>query len=174
MLALLGGLGARSLIDRWGRWAQVAIAATLLEGIVSVGVMMPAPLSYFSPLIGGLPGGAALGMEPTYYWDALSPEACQWLSAHTEAPDTIRFASFPRSWLYLRHIRALPDRLVPIDRGQPKWYVLQNRPGAFHPHDRPLIAHGRPAYTVTKLGVPLIWIYPFSELERVRAIPAGD
>ena len=28
-----------------------------------------------------------------------------------------------------------------------------------------------PAYTVTKLGVPLIWIFPFSEIERVNALP---
>ena len=144
MLALLVGLGARAMIDRWGRWAQLAIAATVLEGIVSVGVMMPAPLSYFSPLVGGLPGGAALGMEPTYYWDALSPEACRWLSVHTEAPETIQFATFPTSWLYLRHTGALPSRLAETDRGRPKWYVLQNRPGGFHPqstgHSSPVAA----------------------------------
>ncbi len=70
VLSLLCGLGASSLCDRWGRWAQSAIAAALLEGIVSIVVMMPVPLSYFSPLVGGLPGASALGMEPTYYWDA--------------------------------------------------------------------------------------------------------
>ena len=32
--------------------------------------MMPVPLSYYSPLIGGLPGAAAIGMEPTFYWDS--------------------------------------------------------------------------------------------------------
>jgi 4-amino-4-deoxy-L-arabinose transferase-like glycosyltransferase len=173
MLALLGGLGARSLIDRWSQWAQPIIAANLLEGIVSVVVMMPVPLSYFSPLVGGLPGATALGMEPTYYWDALSPEARRWLSEHTAAPDTIQFATFPTSWLYLRHTHALPDRLAQIDRGQPKWFVLQNRPGefAFTPLNRRLARHGQAAYTVTKLGIPLIWIFPFSEIERVSALP---
>jgi hypothetical protein len=131
------------------------------------------PLSYFSPLVGGLPGATALGMEPTYYWDALSPEACQWLSEHTEAPETIQFATFPSSWLYLRHIRTLPDRLALIDRGQPKWFVLQNRPGEFTltPLERKLARHGQAAYTITKLDVPLIWIFPFSEIERVSALP---
>ena len=85
-------------------------------------------------------------------------------SPSTRQPgETIQFATFPHSWLYLRSIGELPERLVPIDRGQPNWYVLQNRPGAFSDADRALAAQGRPAYTVTKLGVPLIWIFPYSE-----------
>ena len=159
------------LTDQWDRWAKAAVAAALLEGTVSVVVMMPVPLSYYSPLVGGLPGATALGMEPTYYWDALSPDARKWLSEHTEPPETIQFASFPLSWLYLRQIGALPKRLAQIDRGQPQWYVLQNRPGAFSPLDRILIVDGHPAYTVTKFGVPLISIFPLSELERVNARP---
>jgi Dolichyl-phosphate-mannose-protein mannosyltransferase len=74
-LALLAGLGARYSIDRWGRWAKVAIAFALHEGVISIAVMMPVPLSYFSPIVGGLPGATALGMEPTYYWDTLDPES---------------------------------------------------------------------------------------------------
>src|SRR5262249_4421209 len=41
LLALLGGLGAQHLIERFGRWAKVAIGATLAEGVISVAVMMP-------------------------------------------------------------------------------------------------------------------------------------
>ena len=82
--ALLGRLGGPILArSKWGRWAKAAIMAALLEGAVSILVMMPVPLSYFSPLVGGLPGASALGMEPTYYWDALSPEARRWLAEHT-------------------------------------------------------------------------------------------
>jgi hypothetical protein len=169
VLALLCGLGARYLLDRWGRWAKAAIVAALIEGTVSIVVMMPVPLSYFSPLVGGLPGASALGMEPTYYWDALSPEARRWLAGRTEPGRTILFATNPHSWLYLRQTGALPERLVTIDRGLPQWYVLQNRPGAFSPVDRSLVAEGRPAYSVTKLGIPLIWIFPFSEFERLDA-----
>ncbi len=89
ILALLGGLGARWLLDRSARWGTAAIVAALAEGIVSVAVMMPVPLSYFSPIVGGLPGATALGMEPTYYWDALSPEARRWLAEHTPEGRTI-------------------------------------------------------------------------------------
>src|SRR5262249_46342248 len=74
-VALLAGRGAWSLVTRWGRMAKVLITAAIIEGAVSVIAMMPVPLAYYSPLVGGLPGATALGMEPTYYWDALNPEA---------------------------------------------------------------------------------------------------
>ena len=95
MLALLGGLGARALLERSARWGRAAIVAALVEGIVSVAVMMPVPLSYFSPIVGGLPGATALGMEPTYYWDALSPDARRWLAEHTPPGQTFFFATQP-------------------------------------------------------------------------------
>jgi hypothetical protein len=166
-LALLDGLGAQAALLRWGRWAKPVLVAGLLEGIASVAVMMPVPLSYFSPLVCGLPGARALGMEPTYYWDALGPEAREWLSARTGPGETIQFATFPTAWLYLRQSGALPQHLAPIDPGRPKWYVLQNRPGALSAVDRALVSDGAPAFVVTKLGVPLIWIFPSSEVARL-------
>ena len=107
------------MIDSWGHWARAAITAAVLEGIVSIAVMMPVPLSYFSPVVGGLPGANALGMEPTYYWDALNTDARTWLAEHTAPGETINFATGPTSWLYLRKTRALPARLPPFDRGLP-------------------------------------------------------
>jgi 4-amino-4-deoxy-L-arabinose transferase-like glycosyltransferase len=166
VLALLGGLGARRLLERSSRWAKVAVAAALVEGAASIAVMMPVPLSYFSPIVGGLPGATKLGMEPTYYWDALGPEARRWLAENTLPRRTIHFAAFPRSWLYLRRTGELPRRLAPYDRGEPQWVVVQNRPGAFSDVDRALVANGHPAFTVTKLGVPLIWVFPYTDLER--------
>jgi len=171
VLALFAGRGARSLLDRWGRWGKAAIAAALLEGLITIVVMMPVPLSYFSPLVGGLPEATALGMEATYYWDALNPEARQWLAENTQPGRTYAFREFPLSWLYLRRTGELPRHLAGIDPGLPQWLVIQNRPGAFSRDVRALVANGRPAYTVTKLGVPLIWIFPFSEVERVGLKP---
>ena len=61
----------------------------------------------------------------------------------------------------------MPRRLAPIDPGERQWYVLQNRPGAFEDWDRALAARGRAEYVVSKLGVPLVWIFPFAELQRL-------
>jgi 4-amino-4-deoxy-L-arabinose transferase-like glycosyltransferase len=168
VLALLGGLGARCLLERSGRWARWAITAAIAEGVISIAVMMPVPLSYFSPLVGGLPGATALGMEPTYYWDALSPEARRWLAEHTLPGRTFVFRGGTTSWLYERRTGDLPRQLAFFDPGLPRWLVLQNRPGSFSDEDRALAANGHAAFTVTKLSVPLIWIFPTSELERLN------
>ncbi len=149
--------------------------------MISLAVMMPVPLSYFSPIVGGLPGAAAMGMEPTYYWDALSPEARRWLAAHTPPGRTFLFATNPTSWQYLRQTGDLPPRLFPVDPDPRSpdpvlWYVVQNRPGAFSEADRVLAAQGRADYVVTKLGVPLVWIFPAAEYERLapgRGRPAA-
>jgi 4-amino-4-deoxy-L-arabinose transferase-like glycosyltransferase len=170
ILALLGGFGASFALVAWKGWAKPAIAGAILEGVVSIIVMMPVPLSYFSPIVGGLPGATALGMEPTYYWDALSPDARRWLRENTAPGRTFMFRGFSHSWLYLRRTGELSRQLQfidPADRIQ--WIVVQNKPGMFWREDRTLIEQGRPAYTVTKLGVTLVWIFPFSEYERVEA-----
>jgi 4-amino-4-deoxy-L-arabinose transferase-like glycosyltransferase len=169
VLALLAGIGARAVSNFLPRWSKTLVAVAVLEGGISVAVMMPVPLSYFSPVVGGLPGAAALGMEPTYYWDALAPEARQWLKTNTPPGQTILFRTFPLSWLYLRKIGELPPRLAPIDDGQTRWVVLQNRPGSFSEVDRALIRRNRPAYVIRKLGVPLVWIFPYSELRGLGA-----
>ena len=135
---------------------------------------MPVPLSYFSPLAGGLPGAARLGMEPTYYWDALDDEARNWLKAHTGPDQTVQFATFPTSWLYLRQIGALPRVHSPFDPGYPAWYVLQNRPGAWSPTDRQLVEDSKPAFVVGKFGVPLLWVFPFAEVAKNRTLLRQD
>jgi hypothetical protein len=172
VLALLVGVGVTWLIERWKVLTRAVVVVALMEAVASVAIMMPVPASYFSPLVGGLPGASALGMEPTYYWDALTPDARRWLTRNTPIGKTMHFASNPHSWFYLRRTGDLPKRLYPIDPSprapdRPVWYILQNRPGAFEPWDRKLAREGRPAYVVTKLGVPLIWVFPHSELDRL-------
>jgi len=167
VLSLLVGLGARQWCDWIGPWARGLVAAATLEGAISVALMMPVPLSYFSPMVGGLPGAVRLGMEPTYYWDGLTDEARAWLRANTPEGRTVRFATFPTSWFYLRGIGELPPVYHwRFDPRPPAWYVLQNRPGAWPPLDRLLFREERPAFSIEKHGVPLVLIYPFDRVEQ--------
>jgi 4-amino-4-deoxy-L-arabinose transferase-like glycosyltransferase len=165
MLALLAGLGAASLDRRLGGWGRSLIALAVIEGASSVGLMMPVPLSYYSPLIGGLPGAARLGMEPTYYWDSLQPEILDWLNSHTTADQKVKFSRYPTSWLYLRQTHRLRVAILPYEPGHWAWYVMQNRPGAMQNLERELVAHGHPAKVFSKWGVPLLWVFPYRELE---------
>jgi hypothetical protein len=174
VISMLVGLGTRELLDCFGPLARLVVAPAVLEGFLSVLLFLPAPLSYFSPLVGGLPGARRLGMEPTYYWDGLSAEARTWLRDHTAPGQNIAFATFPTSWLYLRRVGELPPRIFPVDPGQPAWYVFQNRPGAWSRADRKLVEEGHPALVVRKFGVPLVWIFSYAELEQMMRRSGGE
>ena len=169
-LAMMAGVGAAWVVARFGRWGKMLVGAALVEGMASVALIMPVPLSYFSPIVGGLPGATRLGMEPTYFWDALSADALDRLDGATPRGRTVAFATFPMSWIYLRSTGAIRFGLSPIDRGRPAWYVVQNRPGAFRPADRELVRRfGSRHVLVEKFGVPLIWAFPFEEFEKAMS-----
>ena len=91
-LALVAGLGVSS---RPGLIARCLVVAAVLEGAVSIAVMMPVPLSYFSPAVGGLPGATRLGFEPTYYWDTLTPEVLDRINRQTAPGRSIAFLGAP-------------------------------------------------------------------------------
>lgn len=165
VLALLAGPGAAAVVGRLRRWGRALVVLAVVEGAASVAIMMPVPLSYYSPIVGGLPGASRLGMEPTFYWDALTPEVLDWLNAHTPPGGKVRFARYPTSWLYLRQTGRLRPGILPTEPGDWAWYVLQNRPGQFRPADRALIARGHPAKVYRKCGVPLTWVFPAREVE---------
>ena len=164
MLALLAGLGAASIQRRLGACGKWLILLAVVEGALSVGLMMPVPLSYYSPLVGGLPGATRMGMEPTYYWDALQPEILEWLNLHTAPDQKVMFARYPTSLLYLRQTHQLRVGILPHEPGDWAWYVLQNRPGAFGELGRGLIAGGHPARVFIKCGVPLLWVFPYRDV----------
>jgi len=142
MLAIMAGYGAMLLERRSLAWGRGFVAVALLEGALSVGLLLPTPLAYFSPV------------------DGLSDEAIAYLNANTPKGRSVRFATFPLSWLYLKQTGKLRVPLSPVDPEKPAFYVFQNRPGALEPFERDLLQTTRPAFQVSKFGVPLVLIYP--------------
>jgi hypothetical protein len=62
--------------------------------------------------------------------------------------------------------------ILPNEPGDWAWYVLQNRPGAFREMERDLVAQGRPAMVYEKWGVPLLWVFPYRDVEaRLKTSP---
>ncbi len=163
LLALVAAIGAGWCIGRFGKVGKALVSLAILEGSLSIAVFWPVPVSYFSPLVGSLPGAVKLGMEPTYYWDALTPEVLDWLNSNTPPGRTVVFATNPTSWLYLKRTGQLKVPVTGLDPGQPRWLVIQNRPGAFGPQIRELLRTRKPAYTYSRWGVPLIWVVPLQE-----------
>jgi hypothetical protein len=176
-VACLAGLGVaggaawlrRRCSERHGQRAAAGFAGlVLLWAGVAVWRYHPLQLSYYSESVGGLPGAARLGLEPTYYWDALTDDALAWLNQRTAPGEKVLFCSMPLSFEYLRRWDKLRAAILPFEPGAWKWYVLQNRPGLFtgRPQDAWLAQHGRPAAIWARSGVPLLWIFPISEYER--------
>jgi hypothetical protein len=157
----------------------------------------PQWLSYYNLLIGGLPGAAAAGMEPTYYWDGLDRSVLDWLEANTGRQEKIYFGSpsaenleLMRRWRTLR--RGTQFDATP---GGFRWYVMQHRPGPWpwQPIDPWLIEHCQPAYRKTigppalrrllqargfdvpqpwRLDVPLVEVYDYGDYPRAREATA--
>jgi hypothetical protein len=171
-LALLAGRGACAVVARLGRLGAGFVLAAAAEGAISIVLLMPVPLSYFSPLVGGLPGAVWLGMEPTYYWDSVTDDAIEWLNAHTRPGQKVLFPTYPTIWRYLRQSGKLKPGALPHEPGEWTWYIVQNRRGALEPADRALIERSGASHVlVSKFGIPLLWAFPYAELEEARAHP---
>jgi 4-amino-4-deoxy-L-arabinose transferase-like glycosyltransferase len=149
-------------------WAKVAMAIALAAAAFDSISYYPHNLSYYSRVVGGLRGAAALGMEPTYYWDALDRDALQWIADHTAENEKAVFGAAPPKNLKLLKRWGVLKRL-PSDPGRFRWYVIQRRPSAWQAWDRWLVEHETPAYERSFSGVPLLDIYSYEQYERAKA-----
>ncbi len=176
-LAALAGIGAhesfrwatRHRIAGWRPRALVNTALALISIVclANLVVYVPQWLSYYNVLIGGLPGAAAVGMEPTYWWDALDASSLAWLDAHTDENEKIRFtAPSPDNLLLLSKWGLLQRGWRTSQPGRYRWYVLQHRPSAWKPCDRWLLENAVPVYRRTLLGVPLLSVYEYRDFEQ--------
>jgi hypothetical protein len=164
---MMTGIGLAWLFSHKPRVALVLACLAIGELVGSLAVYQPVPLSYFSPLVGGLKGAAALGMEPTFYWDGLTPEALNWLNANTLPTERLAFKGFPTSFFYLNQVGKLKPSVDPRSTGRFRWLVMQNRPGNFEERDRQVVRKLKPAYTYQKLGVWLVAVYDMDEVQAV-------
>ena len=107
---------------------------------------------------------ASLGLEPTYYWDALDGSAWDWLHQHTAHDQKIAFGAGPRhSLAWLARWGILNRGYRSEDFGDYRWYVIQQRPSAWQDWDYWLQAHAKPAYRRTLHGVPLLDVYDYRD-----------
>ncbi len=137
-LAALSGVGLFAMgefLRRQNRPRLARLAVPSL-GLLTLGASAddtwrfhPVQLSYYNTLIGGLSGAASAGLEPTYYWDALTPEVRRWINENTPPGDSVAYGFPAITFEYLHRWGLLhPPPLTPRDE-IPRWYVVMNRPG---------------------------------------------
>jgi hypothetical protein len=155
---------------------RTAMVVALSADVITLARYYPQTLSHYSLLVGGVSGAARIGMEPTYWWDALDTDVLTWINENTEPGAAVAFSSTAnitqlREWGRLRVPQA------DLRRGVFKWYVLQNRTGFLGEVDRLLMRTVKPAYTKfagrrpagsavpPDLNVPLLLIFKGDEFK---------
>jgi 4-amino-4-deoxy-L-arabinose transferase-like glycosyltransferase len=171
-VAAIPALATRASRPRLARpLATVALTAAVFAGAWSTWQFHPLQLSYYNTLIGGLSGAARMGMEPTYYWDALTPDTRDWVNRHTELSRSVIFVYPLVPFEYLHHWGLLSPTPIPDPTHPPQWFLVQNRPGTLRSYPplklaAYLLEHVRPVHAKvsrTAPGVPLVAIYAIKD-----------
>jgi hypothetical protein len=180
LIALLAGVGigwfARAV---WRRLAERAEGAgeslprigAALTVIVALALPLratldyhPHQLSYYNPLIGGLPGAVEAGMEPTY-WGETYLDAALWLNERAPRGsvvwiEPVGVEATMRMYQSLGILRsdirttAGDEALKTAD-----YAVFQNKVTEFSQHARRLLTDARPCATIDEHGVPLLYVF---------------
>lgn len=177
LLAILAAVGLRWSLD-WvlrrctpsaagpGWYRSVALLGlfiALVGPLWAVAKFTPFYLSYYNVFIGGLPGAARAGLEPTYWGDTYRA-AAWWLAKHAPPGATVwidppGFESTVRLFELgpLRpdlRFSAGPEGIAASD-----FAVTQNKPTEFLEVTRRLVATAQPVYTEGVDGVPLVYVF---------------
>lgn len=207
-LGIVAGLGAATLWNAApGRFplrkaaGRIVVLGVYAACFFNMFLYAPQWLSYYNLAIGGLPGAARAGMEPTYYWDGLDAEVIDWINEHTGPDELVAFSSgdFEAFGLYYEEGRLRPGfvgmpgeskRAQTENFGKPlprsaayttRYYILQRRPSAELDWDKRFIREETPVFvkTIRRGGwgpwnlstVPIIEIYDVSDLPEWQRQP---
>lgn len=190
-VAALAGIGfswivesVRRVMRRTGRvrWATplsfAAAAVVFVPPAASSIKLFPYLLSYYSIVVGGLPGATALGFESTY-WAQTYATALPYLNAHAKPGDVVwvepwtheillyyqsqgklrsdlRIALHPDTWSFMdpKGLKTYGGRIEDAD-----WAVIQYRQSGFGPDIKQVVENQTPSYRLSYSGTPLMDIY---------------
>ena len=133
MVAILAGLGFADLwLKNQVRWIRVVLTLVLL--LQSYGGLSyhPFQLSYFNWLVGGLPGAERLGLELTYWGDAVDDRLLNELAQRADTGSTVvRVPTLAPSQGLQSTTRPLMAKELLMkdqqERGGAEWIVLDRR-----------------------------------------------
>ncbi len=150
--------------DRAWLVGAVLLAAGLAPSLGHIAHFHPYELSYYNALIGGLPGAAARGFEPTYWGEAYLA-AAGWLNRNAPEGaavwiDPPGVESIMRMYKFLGRLR--PDIVTLAGEetvDDARFVVSQNKPTEFSELVKRLLREQQPAWTDGVDGVPLVFVW---------------
>ncbi len=169
--SLLIGLGFGWLWNhaRAGRRFRVVLTGFLLLQSYGLVALYPFGLSYYNGLVGGLPGAERLGLELTYWNDAVDQVLLDQLARTAQPEDRAALVPtlYPGQGILTTN-RALARRRIILADDQEctvaEWVVLSRRTAYWRPElkDRLSLGEGRPVASRSRQGVWLaaVWHFP--------------
>ncbi|MDW8245829.1 MAG: glycosyltransferase family 39 protein [Sandaracinaceae bacterium] len=174
MLALFGGHAFSQLVEEWEGRIQVklgispfafrafALCLALASPLVATAHSHPFGLSYYTPIAGGVPGAADLGMN-RQFWGFTTGSLVPWLNAHIPPHGRVWICdTLPTSFYMLKRDALLrPDIEI-------AWDLLSSDYALVHHEDHFNIVDYQiwevygmvnPVHVLTYDGVPIISVY---------------
>jgi len=178
--AMLIGLGFGRLWQRWGthRTGRCLLAGLLVAQSYGALTLHPFGLSYYNLLTGGLPGAERLGLELTYWGDAVDRVLLDRLAAEIRPGASAALAPtlYPGQGILtttgplVRREVVLQDDAAAIES---EWVVLSRRQAYWRPELTARLGSGtgQRIFTRNRQGVWLsaLWHFPHDHPGRVRA-----
>ncbi|MHC4713601.1 MAG: ArnT family glycosyltransferase [Planctomycetota bacterium] len=161
LAAMAAGIALGGLLRRGKRTAAAVVVLVLLSPVAEFFVYAPYGMSYFTPLVGGLPGAENLGMEVTYYGEAVDQDGLTALKRRAREGQRVAYAPlFKKLPLLLpsEYIRYgfLKWGLEPVaPSGDWDYLIFINRGGEIDETDRSNLARGEVIHENRLLGVTL-------------------
>jgi hypothetical protein len=169
-LAPLAGLGVAEAFPR--ARGSVALGGLALVGLLEVGLLHPFEISYYSEVVGGLPGARRLGFEVSYWFDAMTPKAIREIQDRLPLGAVVwTYPSYP-GYRALRDWGMWRSDLSSGERGA-DYLVLYTRRASIEvrPDVRRIYEGETPVWSLQCEGVQLVGLYRLSPEGSSRLSP---
>jgi 4-amino-4-deoxy-L-arabinose transferase-like glycosyltransferase len=138
LFAILVGRGFGAIWDASARKGRLALLAVVLAQGHAVVMIHPFGLSYYNTLVGGLPGAEWLGLELTYWGDAVDVQLLDELASQAREGETAALAPTlaPHQGKVSTTRRLLAKNIVLADQEQAsnaQWLVISRREAYWSP-----------------------------------------
>ena len=168
--AVLAGYGYQFILNQVDRLNAPRNQKMLLCVLIAVGVLVPAgldiirihpcQLSYFNFLCGGLPGAQRLGMESTYWCDALTRSFVEEINRIVPPGAKMRPLSMNYAVIGYWQERGVLNPDIIYDCDPPyDFHLLQCRQGMFVGIEWYLYRNAKPLLVQARDGVPLFMLF---------------